>query len=66
MSTHEDETETQRLFTRDVVERLIANGLHPARAEAAVEKGLRFLQLNTGAIVARVVAEYGPIDTWQD
>ncbi|MBA3342875.1 MAG: hypothetical protein H0W30_18910 [Gemmatimonadaceae bacterium] len=65
-NTPEEEAEAQRLFTRDVVERLIAKGLHPARAEAAVEKGLRFLQLNTGAFVARVIADHGPIETWQD
>ncbi len=66
MSTSEEETEKERLFTRDVVERLITKGLHPARAEAAVERGLRFLKLNTGAVVARVTADYGPIETWQD
>ena len=66
MSVSEEEIERQRLFVRDVVERLIIKGVHPARAEMAVEKGVRFLTMNTGSVVARVGVDYGALDTWQE
>lgn len=64
MPTTEEE-KTQQAFTRTVVDRVIAKGIHPARAEKAVES-LRFLQLNTGKWVVWLFGNYGPLESWQD
>ncbi len=66
MSEVEEQAEKEHRFRREVVDSLIAKGVHPARAEMAVEKGVRFLTMNTGTVVARVIAEYGPVEKWQD
>ncbi|MBA3405488.1 MAG: hypothetical protein H0U13_12530 [Gemmatimonadaceae bacterium] len=66
MSEVEEQAEKEHRFRREGVDSLIAKGVHPARAEMAVEKGVRFMTMNTGTVVARVIAEYGPVEKWQD
>lgn len=52
-------------FIADVVKRLIEKGVHPARAQKAAS-WIRFVPMSDGRTVARVRAEYGPIESWHD